>query len=225
MYSFLSIYEPFFPIISFWSAFLLGLFFFPKGDSVTRTEPSIQDIYWKMYKNILVTVLIIPYLNYIPVIYEFSDTWIGLGCKLGCSVLVMECWFYYMHRLLHTSWFYDYHKDHHNFIKSNIHTSLYCSMVEMILSNQLSAAVPFRLFHFTCIEMCLVSAFIAFNVIKGHATLQDQDLSNHWFFSHIPIILYQNWDHDNHHRLMRYNFGLLSILDRIHGTRYERDVQ
>jgi sterol desaturase/sphingolipid hydroxylase (fatty acid hydroxylase superfamily) len=228
MYSFSflwDIYEPFFPIFSFWVAFLGGLLWFPKGPWIVRRDISISDIFWNMYKNIIVSVLVVPYLNYIPVLYEFSDTWLGLGCKLGVSILVMECWFYYIHRLLHTPWFYTYHKDHHNSIKSNIYSGLYCSMTEMVLSNQLSAALPFRLFHYTTLEMSILSAFIAWNVLKGHATLQDQDMSNHFFFSKIPLVLYQNWDHDNHHRLMKYNFGLFSILDRIHGTRYERDIK
>lgn len=208
------------PIICFWGTYFFALYIFPTGSSITRTHVEKKDVVIKIIKNMIASVLMIKYINYIPTIYEFSNTWGGLFYKLLLGLLVMEVWFYYAHRLLHHPLFYRFHKDHHIYIQSDTNASLYCSIVEMVLSNQLSVAVPFRLFAYNTIEMSLVSAFVALNVIKGHATFQNQ----HFFPEWIPVLWYQNWDHDNHHRLMNCNFGLLSLLDRIHGTRYERIV-
>ena len=55
---------------------------------------------------------------------------------------------------------------------------------------------------------------IALNILKGHAVLHKRD-DIPWY---LPSLLIQSWDHDTHHQLMTCNYGILYLLDRIHGT-------
>lgn len=208
----------FYPILCFWLAYGVGILILPVGKSITRNKITNLDIIQKHGWNIFYSLAIMPLIHIIPTVHIFPHTFYGIICRYTCSVCIIEGWFYYVHRLLHHPYFYKYHRDHHVFIQSNTLASLYCSPVEMVLLNLFSIILPFRLFTFSTPEMIGISVLIALNVIKGHATFHLLKPFPSW----VPLVWYQNWDHDDHHRLMNYNFGLLSVLDRIHGTRHDR---
>jgi methylsterol monooxygenase len=115
---------------------------------------------------------------------------------------------------MHHRFFYKWHADHHAFIQSYAGAGLYCSWVEMIVVNQLTIAIPFQVLNFSLTEIMFISGLIALNVLKGHAALHRRDDVPNW----IPRIVAQSWDHDVHHKIMVKNFGVLYLLDRVHGT-------
>jgi methylsterol monooxygenase len=115
---------------------------------------------------------------------------------------------------MHHRWFYKWHADHHVFIEPYGLAGLYCSSVEMVLVNELSIVIPFQLLGFSFIEATIGPMLIALNVLKGHSVLHKRDDIP----DYLPYRLIQSWDHDTHHRLMTCNYGIMYLLDRIHGT-------
>lgn len=126
--------------------------------------------------------------------------------QLGICVLVEEFCFYYSHRILHHPRFYKhFHKTHHEWTAPIGIVSIYCHPVEFVVSN-------------------IAPLFIGVIVSKCH-------LATAWFWVFIAIlqttishsgyhfpILPSPEAHDFHHLKFNQNFGVLGVLDRLHGT-------
>src|SRR5436305_904801 len=206
----------YFGLVVFWGTYFGGALLFPSDDMITRPSAKITTgkVVKKLIVNCLVTIVILPFIRHISQIFYFPLTWYGYILKYMAMSLMAECWFYYTHRLLHTKYLYYWHADHHAFIRSYALAGLYCSPVEMVFVNLLSVVVPLQISGVLFIEVIIVFALIALNVLKGHAQLHlRKDIPN-W----IPDWLVSNWDHDLHHKTMTCNYGVLYLLDRIHGT-------
>lgn len=210
------IYKLYCGLFIFWTTYFCASLLFPIDKEVTRPKANItkQKVLYQLICNCLATVIILPLLAHIPQILTFPLIWYGYLCKYLTALIIIEIWFYYTHRLMHHRWFYRWHADHHSFIEPYALAGLYCSSVEMILVNLLSVVVPFQLLGFSFTEAMIGPIFVALNVLKGHAVLHKR---NHNFKS-FPYMLTQSWDHDIHHRIMTCNFGIIYLLDRIHGT-------
>lgn len=126
--------------------------------------------------------------------------------QLGICVLVEEFCFYYSHRILHHPRFYKhFHKTHHEWTAPIGIVSIYCHPVEFVVSN-------------------IAPLFVGVIVSKCH-------LATAWFWVFIAIlqttishsgyhfpILPSPEAHDFHHLKFNQNFGVLGVLDRLHGT-------
>lgn len=125
-------------------------------------------------------------------------------------VAINEVLFYYSHRALHTPALYRrIHKMHHEFPAPNALSALHAHPVEFLLSN----LVPFTAgFVFFCPHI-----FFALQWIVG-ACLGTQ---THHCGYRLPWIAESDAQpdmHDRHHREFSCCFGMLGVLDYLHGT-------
>ncbi len=200
----------------FWATYFGASYLFPTDQIKTRPRAKItqEKVRNRLLLNCLATAAIIPVVANIPQLFFFSDTWMGTFARFSLIPLLSEIWFYYMHRLMHTKWFYHWHADHHAFIQSCAIAGLYCSPVEMILVNQFSVAIPFRILGLSFHELIFANIMVALSVLRGHAGLHFRDDIP----PYIPRYMVTALDHDIHHHTMINNFGVFYILDRVHGT-------
>lgn len=213
----------YFGLVVFWTTYFVGASFFPSDNVITRPSAQIttDKIMKKLLVNCLVTIVSLPFIQYIPQLFYFSPTWHGFLLKYTIMPLISEFWFYYAHRLMHHRYFYRWHSDHHAFIRSYALAGLYCSPVEMLFVNLLSVVIPLRFAGVSFPEAIVIFTLVALNVLKGHAQLHLRDDIPKW----MPDWLISNWDHDLHHTTMVCNFGVLYLLDRLHGTYVEEKCQ
>lgn len=215
----LSLVQLYYGWSAFWISYFVGSLFFPSEKGKTRPIAKITNkkVVVSLIRNCLVTSLTLPVIYFIPQTIWLPNIWYGHLLKYALAMLLGEIWFYYSHRLMHHKWFYKWHSDHHAFIQPYALAGLYCSWVEMILVNYLAIWIPFQLLGFSILETCVGSMLIALNVLKGHAGLQlysERSALAKWIIDWI----FSSETHDLHHEKMTANFGLLYLLDRIHGT-------
>lgn len=117
-------------------------------------------------------------------------------------ILSAELWFDLSHRLLHTRWFYRFHKLHHQFKYPYGLTGLYAHPVEFIFCNLASTIWTLYWIEYSPIVIYIWNAYLAINTINSH----------HKYFEGPHLI---------HHRKLNVNFGSIGILDVLLGT-YEK---
>nr|XP_018915402.1 PREDICTED: fatty acid hydroxylase domain-containing protein 2 [Bemisia tabaci] len=126
--------------------------------------------------------------------------------ELSVHILVEEISFYYSHRLLHHRLLYKLiHKKHHEWTAPIAITALYCHPVEHVLSNLLP---PFLGVFITGSHVATAYLWFTIAVIS---TLNAHS-GYHWPFFPSPEA------HDFHHAKFNQCFGVLGVLDRLHGT-------
>jgi sterol desaturase/sphingolipid hydroxylase (fatty acid hydroxylase superfamily) len=200
----------------FWASYVSFSFIFPTncGESRPGSKMTQEKVFKRLLLNYVVTGISVPFISYIPQILSFPHTWVGFLLKFVIFSLMVEIWFYYTHRLMHHKYFYRWHTDHHVFIQPYALAALYCSPIEMIFVNQMSVIIPYQLLGFSFHEILITNIFIVLNLLRGHAGF--------YFMDNIPEYIPKNLicslDHDIHHRRLKYNFGILYLLDRLHGT-------
>ncbi|XP_076348365.1 fatty acid hydroxylase domain-containing protein 2-like, partial [Tachypleus tridentatus] len=126
--------------------------------------------------------------------------------ELIVFVLVEEIAFYYSHRFLHHPHIYKYiHKQHHEWTAPIAISAIYCHPVEYVLSSVLPTilGVLFMGSHTaTCWLWVILATFSTLNAHSGY----------HFPFFPSPEA------HDFHHLKFNQNYGVLGVLDRLHGT-------
>ena len=124
------------------------------------------------------------------------------------SFIILELWFYYVHRLMHWGPLYRrFHKQHHEFIKPYGSTGIYCSVTELIAVNQISVSLGPIVTGMTGWSLALWFLTIAFFTVVSHSGLT------------IPYL--SDGSHDIHHLRWKYNYGIFEVLDWVHGTQYK----
>lgn len=200
----------------FWATYFTASVIFPTDQAITRPIAKItkEKVIKRVISNCIASAAIIPLVSYIPQMLFFPPTWYGYLLRWTLLPFIGEVWFYYTHRLMHHRWFYRWHADHHAFVQSHALAGLYCSTVEMLLVNQLAMAIPYQLVGLSLIEIIIANIYVAVTTLKGHAGLYFRDDLPKW----MPKSFVSALDHDIHHRVMTCNFGIMYLLDRIHGT-------
>ncbi|XP_070501276.1 fatty acid hydroxylase domain-containing protein 2-like [Chironomus tepperi] len=127
------------------------------------------------------------------------------------SMFIHEFVFYYTHRLLHTKWFYRFHKKHHEYKTPTILAALYAGLVDHILSAYLPASICIYILQMHLGTALLWLSTVTVTVIIGHMGY------------HSPIF-YAAQFHDNHHLKFVYNYSMYGIADILHGTLKHSDV-
>lgn len=126
--------------------------------------------------------------------------------ELTVFSLVEELGFYYSHRMMHHRNLYSYiHKRHHEWTAPIGIISLYAHPIEHVISNLLPPILGPLL-----MKSHLCSIWVWFTIALLSTTI------SHCGY-HFPLLPSPE-AHDYHHKMFINNFGVLGILDRLHGT-------
>ncbi|XP_041777328.1 fatty acid hydroxylase domain-containing protein 2-like [Anopheles merus] len=133
-------------------------------------------------------------------------TFVTVVWQLGVCILIEEVMFYYSHRLLHDGRIYRYiHKRHHEWTAPIAITAMYAHPVENVLSNLLPIAVG------VWTTGCHISvAWLWFTLAISNT------LHVHSGY-HLPLLPSPE-QHDYHHLKFNQCYGVLGVLDWLHGT-------
>lgn len=118
-----------------------------------------------------------------------------------------EVLFYYSHRFLHWNKIYKYvHKMHHKFTAPFGIAAVYAHPIEHIVSNMWPIAAGQLLAGAHPVACCAITSFAILNTMTSHGG-----------YNFVPL-LGNPLFHDDHHRLQSVNYGVLGLLDAVHGT-------
>lgn len=189
--------------ISFWlTYFIIGYFIDDDNHSILVRNLTNAELYQNLFINMILTFLIIPLTDKIPIIIIVSDGIFGYIVRVGLAILIGDLWLYVTHRLLHYP-FYRFHKQHHIYTNPRALAGLYAHPIEFIFSNHLSMIVPLKLISRHELMM-LESAFVAFDILMSH----NGKGSNHFSAKY----------HTLHHERMNCNYSFAYISDKLFGT-------
>lgn len=183
---------------SFWGTYWIIESALPYDEKSQHIIPS-QPVAKVVARNMMLSL---PYAlllwNFTP---DFTDYLVGSYLsRFLISVVIMDGWFYITHRLAHTKFFYKWHKQHHQFNIPYPLMAVYCSPLEALLCDVTAVGLPASILKMTGLELEIWMCATALHALIIHSTLV------------------HGRDHNLHHNTNKYNFGLLSIFDRLFGT-------
>ncbi|KAM6970549.1 fatty acid hydroxylase domain-containing protein 2 [Aplochiton taeniatus] len=126
--------------------------------------------------------------------------------ELAFAAIVEEIMFYYSHRLFHHPALYKhFHKQHHEWTAPIGVVSIYAHPLEHFLSNMAPALMG----------PMLLGSHLATTSLWYCLALLSTTISHSGY--HLPLLPSPEF-HDYHHLKFNQNFGVLGVLDRLHGT-------
>jgi methylsterol monooxygenase len=121
-------------------------------------------------------------------------------------IVLEEIGFYYSHRIAHHPSIYKYiHKQHHLFTAPIGMAATYAHPIEHLVSNMLPLSLGPLLMNSHIVTVWIWYSLAIINTINSH--------SGYDFYG-FPTSLF----HDYHHYAFNSNFGVLGVLDYLHGT-------
>ncbi|XP_053318941.1 fatty acid hydroxylase domain-containing protein 2 [Spea bombifrons] len=213
------------PSLSFWmyNAVLMAIDLAGKPNFFTRYRIQLgknDPVDPARLKHAVITVLCNQIFISFPMVllmYPFMKWW-GNPCgmelptfhwvllELSVFTLIEETLFYYSHRLFHHPSIYKHiHKQHHEWTAPVGVVSLYAHPLEHIFSNMLPSMVGPMLMgsHVTTIMLWFSLALVVTTI-------------SHCGY-HLPFLPSPEF-HDFHHLKFNQCYGVLGVLDRLHGT-------
>ncbi|KAL3457755.1 fatty acid hydroxylase superfamily-domain-containing protein [Aspergillus heterothallicus] len=153
-----------------------------------------------------------------PVTYRAPRTLPGVSeflIEIAACTIAREVLFYYGHRLLHRPLLYRrFHKQHHEFRTPIALAALYAHPVEHVVSNLIPVALPARIFNIHILSLWALIAGVSLQATLAHCGYRLP-----------PLLGWAPEVHDLHHERLNVNYGLIGVLDKLHGTRCTRSKE
>jgi sterol desaturase/sphingolipid hydroxylase (fatty acid hydroxylase superfamily) len=208
---------------SFWVTYWIFGTLFTIQNKTDQSKISGSGVSNKKLFGMLTISMIITFIwtfsfnKFLPTLIVRKWTLIEYIVLYAILLFIYELMNYHVHRLLHTKWFYKFHKCHHAYIDSVPLAGIYGSLVETIINNPLALMIIYKLFGFTHIETTGFSIFIALNAIKSHSDIKNiLDPNTAW--NRFVLILFDDSYHTVHHTKLNHNYGYSYIFDGLYGT-------
>lgn len=183
---------------SFWATYWLVEGVLPYDErslSIVPSQPVPQVVARNMLLSLPYAILILeitPDIGiYLPASYII---------RFIISAIIMDGWFYLVHRLLHHKLFYRWHKQHHQFYVPYPLVAVYSSPLEALLCDATAMGLGPSLLKMSGLELEIWMVLAAIHSLVIHSSLVHAR------------------SHNVHHGTNTHNFGLLSLFDRLFGT-------
>ncbi|XP_046394002.1 fatty acid hydroxylase domain-containing protein 2 isoform X2 [Ischnura elegans] len=126
--------------------------------------------------------------------------------EMAILILVEEIGFYYSHRFLHNRYLYKViHKKHHEWTAPIAVTAVYCHPIEHVFSNLLPPFLGVLIMNSHVATAWLWFSLAILSTLNAHSGY------------HLPFMPSPE-AHDFHHLKFNQCYGVLGLMDRLHGT-------
>ncbi|XP_052281980.1 fatty acid hydroxylase domain-containing protein 2-like isoform X2 [Dreissena polymorpha] len=198
---------------------VLDVYGIPQSLQKYKIQENVEFEMSKLWKAIRV-VLVNHFIVGLPFCLGITFTYQMRGCSFSGELptfhwvlleilvfsLVEEFFFYYTHRLLHHPKLYkQIHKRHHEWTAPIGIVSIYAHPLEHLISNVLPPALG----------PLLMGSHISTTWLWFSLALMSTTIAHCGY--HLPLLPSPE-AHDYHHLKFNQNFGVLGVLDRLHGT-------
>ena len=130
-----------------------------------------------------------------------------LVAQLLGVVLIEEICFFYSHWALHQGPLYKrIHKQHHEWSSPMAWEAIYAHPIEHIFSNIIPVYLGPLIVKMHPMTFCVWVALATYSTLASHSGL------------HLPFVMGSPEEHDHHHATFTENFGVIGLLDTLHGT-------
>lgn len=202
-------------LFTYWTTLFLTFFYdfhlsFSAGQWHQRklNPRRVPDSWQSIFKIVLLNQFCVTFPTFYLVDSWFPDEsiwdWRNFY-KLPTAVLAVEVLFYYSHRILHIPYLYKrIHKIHHRWTSPMSISTTYCHPIEHFVANLMTIILAGYIAGLSHSALRVWHIFSLLNaMIVAHGGYR-------WPF-------YNNM-HDLHHVRFECNYGVLGVLDDIHGT-------
>lgn len=175
-------------------------------DKLKRLLPSILVNQLVVGQALLAVLLVAMQYRGCSFLYEELPSVWRILSEILVFAIIEEIGFYYAHRLFHQPALYKrYHKKHHEWTAPVCVVAIYAHPLEHVLANLLPAVLGPVVLGSHLITMWVWMSLVIVTTSIHHSGY------------HFPLLPSPEF-HDFHHLKFNVNYGVLGLLDRLHGT-------